>query len=578
MSDSPPTPAKAKPPVNPLLAVFNFFTSLKLAVVVLGLSAVLVFLGTLAQVNEGLYQAQARWFKQWIVIRHDGDPLWVWIYPGGYLLGVLLLVNLMGAHLRRFKFPPGGWPVLLLHYSLVMAALFFITYGLLWSPWMFFMACTVLLVLDLVLSSADIGWKPMVGTGRKIGVDLTHFGIVVLMVGQLATDMLAVETHLALRKGETRHYTQKYTDMELVFARDIPGDTQNEDIVAIPETLMVKKDAPIGERLSHEKLPFKVRLTEWQGNSELVDLNDAAESEGRLRQALATLEATYATPDGLISEAKRALEVPGRIPVWVSALREVGEKPGEDIVPAVESVQKQPEKAAALLGKLKAGFRKEMLGMFKQQDASMRFAALRVEEDHPITEASPGRQASTPVAQRYYTRELPILRDMESQNYPSAVIELSGPDGSLGTWLVSPQLREQKVMFEGKEWRVSLRIERTYHPFAVTLLKTTHEVYAGTDEPRDFRSRVRIVNPGKNEDREAEIYMNTPLRYEGLTFFQSQMSSRQEIKESGGSSSLQVVRNPSWFSPYFGCALVGYGMARHFLLHLFRFIRRKPTT
>ncbi len=67
MTDSPAT--VVKPPARPLLAVLNFFTSLKLAVAILGTSAVLVFLGTLAQVNEGLYQAQARWFKQWIVIR-----------------------------------------------------------------------------------------------------------------------------------------------------------------------------------------------------------------------------------------------------------------------------------------------------------------------------------------------------------------------------------------------------------------------------------------------------------------------------------------------------------------------------
>ena len=54
------------------------------------------------------------------------------------------------------------------------------------------------------------------------------------------------------------------------------------------------------------------------------------------------------------------------------------------------------------------------------------------------------------------------------------------------------------------------------------LLKTTHEVYAGTDIPKDFRSRLLIDNPAKGEQRETEIFMNAPLRYEGLTFFQYQ--------------------------------------------------------
>ena len=41
---------------------FKLLTSLKLTVVCLGIAVVLVFVGTLAQVDEGLYQAQVRYF------------------------------------------------------------------------------------------------------------------------------------------------------------------------------------------------------------------------------------------------------------------------------------------------------------------------------------------------------------------------------------------------------------------------------------------------------------------------------------------------------------------------------------
>lgn len=571
----PPAPPAA---ASPLRAIFNFITSLKLAVIILGSSAVLVFLGTIAQVQEGLYLAQARWFKQWIVIRHEGDPWWVLVYPGGYTLGVMLIINLMGAHIRRFKFPPGGWPALLTHYPLVMGALFGITYGLLWSPWIFFMTCTLLMVVDLVLSSEGIGWKPLVGTGRKIGVDLTHIGIVILLIGQLATDMLAVETHMAMKEGETARYSQNYSATELVVAADIPGDANSEEVVAIPEAMMVKRDQPIDETVRHDKLPFQVRMTLWQGNSELVDIAEAQKAEGQLRQAFATLEANFASADNLLAEAKRAMEVPGRLRVWKTALSELGEKPGDDIAPAVTAVQADAAKAAALLAKLKTAFRAEMLMLFKKEDTNMRFAATRVEGDQPITETSPPRQATSDVAGRYYTMPLRVGREMDARNIPSAVVELIGPAGSLGTWLVSPHLKPQTVEHDGKRYRLSLRIERTYHPFSVTLLKTTHEVYAGTDTPRDFRSRIRVIHPEKNEDRETEVFMNAPFRYEGLTFFQHQMSSREEIAQAQGFSSLQVVRNPSWFSPYFGCALVGYGMARHFLIYLFRFIRKRQAS
>ena len=43
--------------------LWKFLTSLKVTVVLLLLSTLLVFLGTLAQVNEGLWEAQERWFK-----------------------------------------------------------------------------------------------------------------------------------------------------------------------------------------------------------------------------------------------------------------------------------------------------------------------------------------------------------------------------------------------------------------------------------------------------------------------------------------------------------------------------------
>ena len=95
------------------------------------------------------------------------------------------------------------------------------------------------------------------------------------------------------------------------------------------------------------------------------------------------------------------------------------------------------------------------------------------------------------------------------------------------------------------------------------MLKATHTVYEGTDIPKDFRSRVQLRNPQTGEDREVEISMNHPLRYAGLTFYQYQMDAGQAAREAGRapSSVLQVVHNPSWLTPYIGCALVALGLS-----------------
>jgi hypothetical protein len=575
MSTPPPIPPSAKEK-GPLRKAFEFLTGLKLCVAILGLCALGIFLGTLAQVNEGLYEAQERWFKSWYILRQPGDPGWVWFYPGGYLLGTLLIINLTGAHLRRFKYPPGGLGVMLGHYMLAMGALYAITRWTLWSPMIFFLLVLGFLALDFLVCSTAAAMGHLKASGRKIGVDMVHVGIVVLLVGQLATDMLATETHMAFREGQTMNYSESRFDTELVFTRDVPNDPAHEEVVAIPQALMIKDETAVSTELKHEKLPFTVKIKSWQPNSELVNLEAATGHEATLRQALATLETRYSTLDNLTNEATRAAEAPGRLPVWKKALKEVGVVPSDNLVADIEKVKQQPEKATALMQKVKTGFRAEMLDRFRQEDADARYAVDHIERDPESKETAPEPQASTDVAKRYRTVSMKVARDMESRNIPSGVVELIATSGSLGTWLVSPHLREQTIGYGDSKWRVALRIERTYYPFSVTLLKTTHEVYPGTEIPKDFRSRLLLDYPEKKESRETEVFMNAPLRYEGLTFFQYQMG-KDELDRSRGTSSLQVVKNPSWFSPYFGCALVGYGMLRHFLLYLFRFIRKRTT-
>ncbi|MGH8246336.1 MAG: cytochrome c biogenesis protein ResB, partial [Gammaproteobacteria bacterium] len=91
------------------------------------------------------------------------------------------------------------------------------------------------------------------------------------------------------------------------------------------------------------------------------------------------------------------------------------------------------------------------------------------------------------------------------------------------------------------------------------------------------RSRVRIQNPAKGEDREVEIYMNNPLRYAGLTFFQHQMAAGELAQQLGQipSSTLQVVRNPGWITPYAGCIIVASGLIIQFMIHLVGFVSKR---
>jgi hypothetical protein len=411
---------------------------------------------------------------------------------------------------------------------------------------------------------------PLKGTaaGRRLGVNFTHIGIVLLLVGQLATDMLSEESFIRFQEGEVRSYSEAHREHELVFAMD--AGAGQEEVVAIPEPLMAR-----GGEIAHPKLPFTVRVKDYHINGEVLSHAKVLETFGKLQSAMSTVEAQFANAAGLVPAAEVAQESEGRVQVWRDALKAIGETDTANIVAAAQRVAAQPEREGKLRAELKTRFQREMMDRFAQQGREMRFVANAIAKGETLTAESLPKAGASGVAERVMAIPLPEAKSMDERNLPYATLEIVGKGGqNLGTWFVSPMLSEQEIAVDGKAYRAALRSERIYHPFSVTLLKTTHEVYPGTKIPRNYQSRVRINNPQTREAREVDIYMNNPLRYGGLTFYQSQMD-RFELP---GFSGLQVVRNPSWLTPYLGCLVVGYGMARHFFIHLLGFMtkRRAP--
>jgi hypothetical protein len=80
---------------------------------------------------------------------------------------------------------------------------------------------------------------------------------------------------------------------------------------------------------------------------------------------------------------------------------------------------------------------------------------------------------------------------------------------------------------------------------------------------------VRVTHFETGEQREVLIYMNNPLRYEGETYYQASFDRDDQ------GTVLQVVRNPSWLTPYFACVMVGVGMVWQFLSHLIGFASKQ---
>ncbi len=169
-------------------------------------------------------------------------------------------------------------------------------------------------------------------------------------------------------------------------------------------------------------------------------------------------------------------------------------------------------------------------------------------------------------------REEPRATKLDAFDTPSGIVEILTPQGPLGTFLVSAHIgRPQPFTHNGRSYHIALRHERLYKMHSLQLLEFRHDKYPGTDIPKNFSSRVRLRRADTNEDREVLIYMNNPLRYAGETYYQA----RFDVDNQG--TILQVVRNPSWLTPYFSCALVGLGLIVQFGMHLVGFIGKRKT-
>ncbi|TVR52018.1 MAG: hypothetical protein EA425_05815 [Puniceicoccaceae bacterium] len=170
--------------------------------------------------------------------------------------------------------------------------------------------------------------------------------------------------------------------------------------------------------------------------------------------------------------------------------------------------------------------------------------------------------------------EEPRVVSTDGRNTVSAVLEAfdASTGASLGTWAVSSVLTEPQFFTVGdRTFELAIRPRRAYLGYSLQLLEFTHLRHPGTDIPKHFASRVRLIHPATGEDREIRISMNQPLRYRGQTFYQASYANDDQT------SILQVVRNPGWTLPYLACAAVTLGLAWQLVLGLGRSRARRQT-
>lgn len=164
----------------------------------------------------------------------------------------------------------------------------------------------------------------------------------------------------------------------------------------------------------------------------------------------------------------------------------------------------------------------------------------------------------------------PLANGIDSEiNVPAAYVEIfdKTTGESTGVYLAA-FIEEQLLEVGGKTYSFMLRFKRDYKPYSVKLHDFQTEYYPGTKVPKDFRAIVQLIDPANSVDRRAEIWMNNPLRYNGDMLYQASFTSPTTTE-------LQVVGNSGWLIPYLSCQIVLVGLLAHFLLSLQNFLRRR---
>ena len=397
--------------------------SVRLTLVLLSLSMILIFVATLEQVRIGIRGAQAEYFESFFGIWHYPVEFWGGSIlnflplpiPGGYLLGGLLIVNLIAAFVTRFQM-----------------------------------------------------------TLKKMGIQIIHLGIILLLIGQMVTQAIQVESRMQIDKGEKSNYIERFHGVELVFTDVTEKD--NHQVVAIPEEML-----ETGQIIRTPDFPLKVKVKHFGPNCNF-DFKENPDERGKITS-----------------------------------------------------------------------------GVNRGVGASANLSILPSDEDF----------SSDAVNFSYVVFEL-----LDGSEELGTWAAISHPAGN-GRWdMVHPKLANlsfQPIRHNGRLWGTELRSKREYLPYSIGLNKIENEFYQGTDIPHNFESYVTL-NLENGQKRNALVYMNTPLRHDGKTFYQYQMNNAADY------TVFQVIRNPSWLIPYIACILVSIGLLWQFSFHLISFLRKHSSS
>ncbi|MEW6072337.1 MAG: cytochrome c biogenesis protein ResB [Planctomycetota bacterium] len=194
---------------SPGARVLDVLGSFGLCCVLLLCLFVLTVLGTLYQVDHGLYAAKARFFSSWFLWWQPTERVSLPVFPGGITCMLVLAANMLVGGLYRVRFD-----------------------------------------------------------SRRAGVVIVHLGIAFLLIAGLVKMLSAVEGHLTLYEGEQADYFQSYHDWE-VAVWEVGGAQPGREHV-IDDPLLRDLEGGRSRTFVLPGLPFELVLSDFVPNSRVL--------------------------------------------------------------------------------------------------------------------------------------------------------------------------------------------------------------------------------------------------------------------------------------------------------------------
>jgi len=526
---------------------------LRLTVALFAMAIVLIFAGTLAQVDKDIWEVMHLYFRAWFawiplqiffppVFFPELGPVPGGLYfPGGFLIASAMAVNLLAAHGVRFTVQARG--------ARLASGLAVLALG-------------VLITCLVVLGGSD---KEIVeGTG-DLNVRWLWGGV------EAALAMLWLSLLYGIWEvGAARKWERRLLIAAGAIAGVVLGVVLYNGPAAMPDPSamrilwqLVKATSAALVLLAGCILVFRKRagIVLLHAGVGLMMINElvvySLHSEGMM--PLGEGELTNYAQD--VRTVELAVTSPAEKPAAGQNVAETAREP-EGRLEDVTVVRPRWSDVAGVIRNPLLPFDVKVLEYYPNSQ----LRPVRKGDDNPATEGAGKRFVPAQLKTGSGT-------DVDQKvDLASAYVKLltRGSDAPIGTYLLSMGLAPQSVVVDGKPYAISLRFKRDYKPYIVRLIDVRKDDYDGTDKPRNYSSRVQIIDPAQHVDREVKIWMNNPLRYAGDTLYQSGYHPGPPE-----TTTLQVVKNIGWMIPYVGCMIVATGMLAHFSLTLTRFLRRR---